>query len=114
MDPKATTELPPSTDPMPASQAGPAASLAWWARRGGAQTLGGLGGFGMGKSRAKRYDPGSAARTTFPDVAGIEDVKNEVTEIVDFLRNPERYRKHAAVGVCRDTAPAAMADSRAG
>jgi cell division protease FtsH len=70
--------------------------LAWWARSGGAQTLGGLGGFGMGKSRAKRYDPGSAKRTTFADVAGIEDVKNEVTEIVDFLRNPERYRKLGA------------------
>ncbi len=69
------------------------ALLAWWARRGGA---GALGGLGMGRSRARRYDPGSAKRTTFADVAGIEDVKNEVTEIVDFLRNPERYRKLGA------------------
>jgi cell division protease FtsH len=65
--------------------------LAWWMRSGGAGTLGGLG-MGMGKSRARRYDPGSAKRTTFADVAGIDEVKDEVMEIVDFLRNPDRYR----------------------
>ena len=42
------------------------------------------------------YDPSSAKRTTFADVAGIEDVKNEVTEIVDFLRDPGRYRQLGA------------------
>ena len=69
--------------------------LAWWMRRGGAGALGGLG-TGMGKSRARRYDPGSARRTTFADVAGIDEVKGEVMEIVDFLRDPDRYRRLGA------------------
>ena len=51
---------------------------------------------GLGRSRAKHYDAGSAQRTTFADVAGIEDVKDEVMEIVDFLRNPDRYRRLGA------------------
>jgi cell division protease FtsH len=68
--------------------------LALYWRRAGA---GGLGGFGgMGKSRAKRYDPGSAKRTTFADVAGIDEVEDEVMEIVDFLRDPGRYRRLGA------------------
>jgi hypothetical protein len=70
--------------------------LAWWMRSGGASALGGLGGMGMGKSKARRYDPSSAKRTTFADVAGIDDVKNEVTEIVDFLRDPGKYRRLGA------------------
>ena len=70
--------------------------LAWYMRSGGASALGGLGGLGMGKSKARRYDPSSAKRTTFADVAGIEDVKNEVMEIVDFLRDPGKYRKLGA------------------
>ena len=52
--------------------------------------LGGLGGFG--RSRARRYTPEEGARTTFADVAGIDEVKAEVSEVVDFLRNPDRYR----------------------
>jgi cell division protease FtsH len=67
--------------------------LAWYMRSGGA---GALGGLGMGKSKARRYDPSSAKRTTFADVAGIEDVKNEVMEIVDFLRDPGKYRRLGA------------------
>ncbi|HYX62292.1 MAG TPA: ATP-dependent zinc metalloprotease FtsH [Streptosporangiaceae bacterium] len=70
--------------------------LAWWMRSGGAASLGGLGGMGMGKSKARRYDPDSARRTTFADVAGIDEVKNEVTEIVDFLRDPRKYAKLGA------------------
>ena len=70
--------------------------LAYWMRRGGAAGLGGLGGMGMGKSKAKRYDPDSAKRTTFADVAGIDEVKNEVTEIVDFLRDPGKYTRLGA------------------
>ena len=62
--------------------------------------MGGLGRSmgmgGLGQSRAHQYDPSSAKRTTFADVAGIEEVKNEVTEIVDFLRNPGRYRQMGA------------------
>src|SRR5215469_16615017 len=56
--------------------------LAWWWRKSGG-SMGSLGMGGMGRSRARRYDPGSAKRTTFADVAGIEDVENEVREIVD-------------------------------
>jgi cell division protease FtsH len=55
--------------------------------------LGGLGGLGgIGRSRAQRYEPDAGTRTTFADVAGIDEVETEVEEIVDFLRNPDRYR----------------------
>ncbi len=60
-------------------------------RSAGAAGLGGLG-----RSRAKRYEPEAGQRTTFADVAGIDDVEDEVAEIVDFLRNPERYSRLGA------------------
>jgi cell division protease FtsH len=53
-----------------------------------ASGMGALGGFG--KSQARRVDP-EKIRVTFDDVAGIDEAKSELTEIVDFLRNPERY-----------------------
>ena len=56
------------------------------AKAGGA--MGALGNFG--RSRARRVDP-EKIRVTFADVAGIDEAKAELTEIVDFLRNPERY-----------------------
>jgi cell division protease FtsH len=60
--------------------------------------LGGAGGIGgIGKSRAQRYDPQTGTRVTFKDVAGIDDVEEEVAEIVDFLKNSERYRRLGAV-----------------
>ncbi|MEA2444844.1 MAG: cell division protease FtsH [Thermoleophilales bacterium] len=63
----------------------------WIARR--AATAGGAGGLaGLGRSRAKRYEA-SEQRTTFEDVAGIDEAKAELVEIVDFLRNPDRYRR---------------------
>ncbi|HEX8345567.1 MAG TPA: ATP-dependent zinc metalloprotease FtsH [Actinoplanes sp.] len=69
--------------------------LIWFLRRGAAAAAGGgIGGFG--RSRAKLYQPESGPRTTFADVAGIEEVEQEVTEIVDFLRDPDRYRKLGA------------------
>jgi cell division protease FtsH len=55
-----------------------------------------MGMGGLGQSRARQYDPSSAKRTTFADVAGIEEVQNEVSEIVDFLRDPSRYRRMGA------------------
>jgi cell division protease FtsH len=58
--------------------------------QGGAGGLGGLGKFG--RSQARRVDP-EKIRVTFDDVAGIDDAKAELTEIVDFLKNPERYQK---------------------
>jgi len=47
-----------------------------------------LGAFG--RSRARRYEP-AAGRVTFADVAGIDEAKAELSEVVDFLRNPQRY-----------------------
>jgi cell division protease FtsH len=55
------------------------------ARGGGAGALG-----SFGRSQARRIDPASI-RITFADVAGIDEAKAELTEIVDFLRNPDRY-----------------------
>jgi cell division protease FtsH len=47
---------------------------------------------GLGRSRAKRYEA-DTQRTTFADVAGIDEAKQELAEIVDFLRNPSRYTR---------------------
>lgn len=54
---------------------------------------GGPGGqiFNIGKSRAQLFDKNANVNTTFNDVAGLEGAKEEVTEIVDFLKNPKRY-----------------------
>jgi cell division protease FtsH len=60
------------------------------AMRAGGGGLGGLGNFG--RSQARRVDPQSIM-VTFDDVAGIDEAKAELTEIVDFLKNPERYQK---------------------
>ena len=49
-----------------------------------------LGSFG--RASARRYQP-SGDRVTFADVAGIDEAKQELTEVVDFLREPEKYRK---------------------
>ncbi|HEX5205267.1 ATP-dependent zinc metalloprotease FtsH [Paractinoplanes rhizophilus] len=69
-----------------------------WISRRAAAGLGGAGGAlgGFGRSRAKLYQPESGPRTTFADVAGIEEVEQEVTEIVDFLREPDKYRRLGA------------------
>jgi cell division protease FtsH len=54
---------------------------------------GGMGALGnFGRSQARRVDP-EKIRVTFDDVAGIDEAKAELTEIVDFLRNPERYQR---------------------
>ena len=62
--------------------------LLWFLRRS-TSGLSGLGSFG--RSRATRYQPDTGPRTTFADVAGIDEVEHEVREIVDFLRDPQRY-----------------------
>ena len=59
-------------------------------RAGGGGGLGALGAFS--RSRARRVE-GGEQRITFADVAGIDEAKAELTEIVDFLKNPDRYRK---------------------
>jgi cell division protease FtsH len=59
---------------------------------------GGVGGLsGLGRSRAKRYDISETSRTTFADVAGIDEAEEELEEIVDFLKNPDKYRKLGAM-----------------
>ena len=68
--------------------------LVWFSRRAAAGLGAGLGGFG--KSKATLYRPDAGPRTTFADVAGIDEVRHEVQEIVDFLREPQRYTRLGA------------------
>lgn len=49
--------------------------------------------FNIGKSQAQLYDKDTEVKTTFKDVAGLEGAKEEVQEIVDFLKNPKKYTK---------------------
>jgi cell division protease FtsH len=60
-------------------------------RAGSMQSM--LGAFG--RSSARRYQP-DGDKVTFEDVAGIEEAKQELLEVVDFLRDPEKYRKLGA------------------
>jgi cell division protease FtsH len=64
--------------------------LVWFFRRSTGGAGGGLMSFG--RSRARRFDP-ATTRVTFDDVAGIEDAKGELLEVVDFLKNPQRYQR---------------------
>lgn len=58
---------------------------------------GGMGGAGFGrKAPPKPVTPEDGKRTTFADVAGIDEVEAELTEVVDFLKNPGEYRKLGA------------------
>jgi cell division protease FtsH len=59
---------------------------------GGASSGGGPGGiFNIGKSKATLFDKGTRVNITFADVAGLDEAKVEVMEIVDFLKNPKKY-----------------------
>jgi cell division protease FtsH len=66
-----------------------------WLFRRAASGGGAAGLTGLGRSRAKRYEA-SEQRTTFEDVAGIDEAEDELVEVVDFLRNPDRYRRLGA------------------
>jgi cell division protease FtsH len=71
--------------------------LVWlWMRlsRGAAGQMQGI--LGVGRSRAKVFDEEQPS-TTFADVAGYDGAKSEISEVVDFLRNPERYARAGAV-----------------
>ena len=60
----------------------------------GRNAAGGAGNvMNVGKSRAQVYDKDNANKVTFKDVAGLEEAKVEIMEIVDFLRKPEKYRE---------------------
>lgn len=67
----------------------------WLFRRAAQQSGGMMGGglMGMGKSRARRYDQEQAAKVTFEDVAGIDEAESELVEIVDFLKDTEKYTR---------------------
>jgi AFG3 family protein len=59
---------------------------------GGGAGAGGAGGiFNIGKSKATLFDKGTNVNINFSDVAGLEEAKGEVMEIVDFLKNPKKY-----------------------
>jgi cell division protease FtsH len=70
--------------------------LIWLMRRaaGAGGGMGGLGGFT--RSRARRADEATEQRVTFRDVAGIDEAEDELTEIVDFLKEPGKYAKLGA------------------
>jgi cell division protease FtsH len=64
--------------------------LIFWLFRRAGNVQNALGSFG--RSRARRYEP-SGDRVTFADVAGIDEAKDELSEVVDFLRHPDKYRR---------------------
>lgn len=66
-----------------------------WLFRRAAKQGGGLGSafMGLGKSQARRYDQAQGTKVTFDDVAGIDEAKNELAEIVDFLKEPGKYTR---------------------
>jgi cell division protease FtsH len=68
--------------------------LLFWLMSRAASAMGGAGGMlgGMGRSRARRYEA-TGQRTTFADVAGIDEATDELQEVVDFLKHPGRYRR---------------------
>ena len=63
----------------------------WMTRRMAGGASGGGGIFSVGKSKAKLFDKNDKTKVTFADVAGLAEAKTEVAEIVDFLKNPQRY-----------------------
>ena len=58
----------------------------WRMRQGG-------GAMSFGRNRAKIYDQSTNFGTTFADVAGVEEAKSELVEIIDFLKNPQKYQR---------------------
>lgn len=63
----------------------------WLLKKQGGAMGGGV--FGLGKSSARRYDQEKDQKVSFNDVAGIDEARNELVEIVDFLKDPSRYTR---------------------
>jgi AFG3 family protein len=72
------------------------AGIFWMSRRAGGGGGGQSGIFGIGKSRAKRFNHETDIKTKFADVAGMDEAKVEIMEFVSFLQQPERFEKLGA------------------
>ncbi len=74
-------------------------ALFWWGWKRMQERMGGAGGrdgmFSFGKSKARRFREG-ATNVRFDDVAGLENAKKDLREIIDYLREPERYLRLGA------------------
>ncbi|MCA2219688.1 ATP-dependent zinc metalloprotease FtsH [Nonomuraea sp. NEAU-L178] len=72
------------------------AGLWIWVMRRGASMMGGGGLSGLGRSKAAKPVEAGQVRATFADVAGIDEVENELVEVVDYLKDPDKYRRLGA------------------
>ncbi|MEV1249035.1 ATP-dependent zinc metalloprotease FtsH [Nonomuraea sp. NPDC050022] len=72
------------------------AGLWIWVMRRGASMMGGGGLSGLGRSKAAKPVEAGQMRATFADVAGIDEVENELVEVVDYLKDPDKYRRLGA------------------